>query len=160
MMSANSSLEPLRSRRGFRTAAAATLLSLLALTACRPGAPVIDAGPHPAQPNGTISGSVRGPQSSSAIQGRTVEVTNVETGERVRETTSSTGGFTFRLKPGKYRVELTLHDGESVLKRPELIDLNKSDVDAHADFVVKVVRSTRPRQPGSLSGSTLGPPIA
>ena len=49
-----------------------------------------------------------GPGSQAAIEGRTVEAINVDTGERQRETTSSTGGFTFKLKPGKYRVELTL----------------------------------------------------
>ena len=77
-----------------------------------------------------------------------------------RETTSSTGVFTFKLQPGKYRVEVMLHDGESLIKQPGVMDLNKSDIDVHADFVVAVVRTSHPRQPGSLSGSGLGPPIA
>ena len=134
-------------------------LSLLSLAACRPGVPVIDTGPKPANPNGTISGTVRGPEAASSLEGRTVEVTNVETGERQRETTSSTGGFTFKLKPGKYRVELTLRPGESLAKQPGVIDLNKSDVDAHADFVLAVARTAHPLHPGSLSAN-LGPPIA
>ena len=114
----------------------------------------------PAQPNGTISGIVRGPEGTSAIEGRTVEVIDVDTGERQRETTSSTGGFTFKVKPGKYRVEVTLREAESVIKQPGLIDVNKSDVDAHADIVVAVVRTSQPRRPANLTGSLLGPPIA
>src|SRR6188472_2083454 len=102
---------------------------LLSLAACRPGVPVIDTAPKPANPNGTITGRVSGPEGTTALQGRVVEAINVETGERQRETTSSTGGFTFKLKPGKYRVELTLREGESLAKQPGVIDLNKSDVD-------------------------------
>jgi hypothetical protein len=136
------------------------LLSGLSLGSCRPGVPVIDTAPKPAQPNGTISGIVRGPERTSAIEGRTVEVINVDTGERQRETTSSTGGFTFKVKPGKYRVEVTLLEGESVIKQPGVIDVNKSDVDAHADFVIGAPRTSHPRRPSNLTGSILGPPIA
>jgi hypothetical protein len=141
-------------------AAVFALASLSTLTGCRPGVPVIDPGPKPSQPNGTISGTVRGPESQEAIEGRTVEVINVSTGERQRETTGSTGGFTFKLKPGKYRVELTLRPGESLSKHPGIIDLNKSDVDADADFVLGPVRTARPSDPSKFSGSSLGPPIA
>ena len=84
-------------------------------------------------------------RNSSAIEGRLVEVVNVDTGEVERETTSSTGVFTFKLQPGKYRVEVTLHDGESLIKQPGVMDLNQSDIDAHADFVVAVVRTSHPR---------------
>jgi hypothetical protein len=136
------------------------LLSGLSVGSCRPGVPIIDTAPKPAQPNGTISGTVRGPEGTSAIEARTVEVIDVDTSERQRETTSSTGGFTFKVKPGKYRVEVTLHEGESIIKQPGLIDVNKGDIDAHADFVVGVVRTSRPRVPATLTGSVLGPPIA
>jgi hypothetical protein len=113
---------------------------MLGLAACRPGVPVIDTAPRPLEPNGTISGTVSGPEGTSRIEGRVVEVINVATGERSRETTSSTGGFTFKLKPGKYRVEVTLLEGESYIKQPGEINLNKSDVDTHADFVIGVVK--------------------
>jgi len=136
------------------------LLCLLVLPACRPGVPVIDTGPKPANPDGTISGIVSGPEGTSPIVGRAVEVINVDTGERQQETTSSTGGFTFKLKPGKYRVELTLREGEALVKRPGVIDLNKSDVDAHADFVLGAARTSHRLPAGSSSYSGLGPPIA
>jgi hypothetical protein len=122
-----------------------TLCLLLSLTACRPGTPVIDLGPKPPTADGTISGTVRGPEGTSAIDGRTVEVINTQTGERQRATTNNAGGFTFKVKPGKYRVELTLNEGETLVKHPDVIDVNRSDVDAHADFVVGASRVSGPR---------------
>ena len=134
---------------------------LVTISACRRGVPVLDPSPRPAQADGTISGVVRGPQGTSAIEGREVAVTNVDTGERHRVLTSNTGGFTFKLKPGKYRVEVALLQGESLVKKPGVINLNRSDVDAHADFVIGTgaSRSSRPRfAPRTDNG--LGAPIA
>ena len=136
------------------------LLSGLSLGSYRPDVPIVDTAPGPAQPNGTISGTVRGLAGTSVIEGRTVEVIHVDTGERQRETTSSTGRFAFKVKPGRYRVEVTLREGESVIKQPGLMDVNTSDVDARADFVVAVVRTSHPRHPANTTGSVLGPPIA
>jgi hypothetical protein len=138
----------------------ATLATLLSLTACRPGTPVIDLGPKPLTADGTISGTVRGPQGTSAIDGRAVEVVNTVTGERQRTTTNNAGGFTFKVKPGKYRVELTLLDGETLVKHPDVIDVNRSDVDAHADFVVSTARVVRPRYRAPRADDGLGSVIA
>jgi hypothetical protein len=113
-------------------------------SACH-GAPVVDLGTKPAEADGTISGTVRGPEGTSAIAGRAVEVINVETGERQRVATNNAGGFTFKVKPGNYRVDLTLQDGETIVKKPEVIHVNRSDVDAHADFVVAAAKVSRPR---------------
>ncbi|MEP6916305.1 MAG: carboxypeptidase-like regulatory domain-containing protein [Acidobacteriota bacterium] len=132
---------------------------LLSLAACRPGTPVIDLGPKPLTVDGTISGTVRGPEGTSAIDGRTVEAINTATGERQRVTTNNAGGFTFKVKPGKYRVELTLQEGETLVKHPDVIDINKSDLDTHVDFVVGVSRiSGRRYRPRGDDG--LGSPIA
>ena len=139
---------------------AATLVLLVTAVACRPGVPVIDTAPRPAEAFGTISGTIRGPEGTSPIQGRRVEVINVETGERESTDTNEAGGFTFKLKPGKYRVQLTLRDGETIVKQPGILDLNRSDVDAHADFVLGVVRVSRPRHPPAHTDSGLGAPIA
>jgi hypothetical protein len=136
------------------------LLSLAALGACRRGVPVIDLGPRPPTMDGTISGTVRGPEGTSAIDGRVVEVVNLATGERQRMVTNSAGGFTFKVKPGKYRVELTLRDGESLIKQPGTIDVNRSDVDAHADFVLGSARISRPRGPAYRAADGLGSPVA
>jgi hypothetical protein len=122
--------------------------------------PVYDPGPRPPTADGTISGTVRGPEGTTPIEGRTVEVVNVETGERARVTTNNAGGFSFKLKPGKYRVELTLLDGETIIKKPDVIHLNRSDVDAHADFVIGSGRIARPRFQAPRSDNGLGSPIA
>lgn len=139
----------------------AALAVLLSVEGCRRTVPILDTTPRPAQADGTISGTVRGPQGTSAIEGRTVEVINVATGERHRAITSNTGGFTLKLAPGKYRVELALLQGEKLVKRPGIITLDRSDVDAYADFVIGFSRISqpRPRHPSSLDHG-LGSPIA
>jgi hypothetical protein len=136
------------------------LLAAIAFGACRRGVPVIDTAPKPVQAQGTISGTLRGPEGASAIAGRTVEVLNLETNVRVRATTNSAGGFSFKLDPGKYRVELLLRDGETIIKQPGVIDLNRSDVDAHADFVIGPAKVLRPRYPAPRGDDGLGAAIA
>ena len=137
----------------------ALIVTLATLAACH-GGPVIDLSPKPQQADGTISGTVRGPEGTSAIEGRSVEVINVDSGERQHATTNNAGGFTFKVKPGNYRVELTLQDGETVIKKPDVIHVNRSDVDAHADFVVGVVRISRPRNRIPRADDGLGSAIA
>ena len=137
----------------------AVTVTLLSLAACH-GGPVIDLSPKPLEADGTISGIVRGPEGTSPIDGRSVEVINIDTGERQRATTNNTGGFTFKVKPGKYRIELTLLDGEALLKKPNVIQVNRSDVDAHANFVVGVVRVSRPKHPVPRADDGLGSAIA
>ncbi len=156
-----------RTLAGYCTGSLIRLLSalgaaalLLSLAACRAGAPVIDPSSRPTQVDGTISGTVRGPEGTSAIDGREVAVVNIETGERQRMTTNSAGGFTFKVKPGKYRVVLTLLEGESFIKRPGVMDINKSDVDAHADFIIGSGRIERPRLAAPRGGEGLGSPSA
>jgi hypothetical protein len=155
---------------GYRalTVALLCVLALVAavsgVSACRRGVPVIDPGERPPTTDGTISGTVRGPAGTSSIAGRQVEVVEVDTGQRQRGTTNSAGGFTFKVKPGKYRVEVALVDGESVLKQPGILHVNRSDVDAHADFIIGSAKSgtgnvARPRTPARQSDAGLGPPI-
>ena len=136
------------------------ILSLVA-AACRQGIPVIDTGPRPQQADGTISGTVRGPEGTSPIEGRGVEVVNVETGARQKAVTNPAGGFTFKVAPGKYRVVLTLLEGEVIVKQPPVLTVNRSDVDAHADFVIGSSRdATRQRWPRLRGDDGLGSPIA
>ena len=149
-------------RYGTGPARSATIAALvfLAGAACRQGVPVIDTTPRPAQADGTISGTVRGPEGTSPIEGRLVEVVNVDTGERQRTTTNNAGGFTFKVRPGKYQVQLTLREGEVLVKKPSVINVNRSDVDAHADFVLGTARVVRPRSPRLRGDDGLGSPIA
>ena len=133
--------------------------AFLIAAACH-GGPVVDLSTKPAEADGTISGTVRGPEGTTAIEGRNVEVINVDTGERQRVATNNAGGFTFKVKPGNYRVELTLLDGEMIVKKPDVIHVNRSDVDAHADFVLGAARVSRPRNRAPRADDGLGSAIA
>jgi hypothetical protein len=139
---------------------AAVIVAILAVTACREGMPIVNPGERPPTVDGTISGTVRGPEGTTPVTGREVQVVNIATGERQRAVTSNVGGFTFKVKPGKYRVEVALIAGESILKQPGVMNVNRSDVDAHADFVIGAPKVSRPRTPGSRTSTALGPPIA
>ena len=136
------------------------ILALLMVTACRRGGSDIDTAPQPSAADGTLSGTVRGSAGVNPIDGRRVEVVNVDTGERQRATTNVAGGFSFRLRPGKYRVELALRDGESLIRQPGVIDLDRSEADTQAHFVVGSVRVSRPRGPAYRMDDGLGSPIA
>jgi carboxypeptidase family protein len=136
-----------------------TVLVFLPLAGCRRGM-AVDTAPQLAPANGLLRGTIRGSERSIPLDGRTVEVVNVATGQRQRATTSDTGGFSMRLAPGKYRVDLLLRDGESVVKRPGIIVLDATDPDPRADFVVGTGRLSRPRGPAYRIDDGLGSPVA
>jgi hypothetical protein len=138
----------------------AAFLVVLAAAGCRRGVPVVDVGPKPPVALGTITGIVRGPEGTSAVVGRSVEVVNVATGEKQSVTTGENGGFTIKLPAGKYRLDLPLRDGETIVKRPGIVDLGRGDIDSHIEFVVASVRLTRPHGPGYRMNNGLGSPIA
>lgn len=139
---------------------AAGVAGLLLAGGCRRGVPVVDTAPKPAVAEGTITGTVRGPEGTSAVSGRTVEVVNIETNERRTVTTNSTGGFTIKVPPGKYRLELQLQPGETLVKRPDIVKLDRGDIDSHIEFVVATARLLRPRGPAYRLDNGLGAPIA
>jgi Carboxypeptidase regulatory-like domain len=122
--------------------------------------PVLDAGPKPPAPRGTIAGIVRGPEGTSPIAGRTVEAVNITTGEKHTGVTGANGGFTIEAPAGKYRLELALKDGETLVKHPGVVDLDRGDIDSHIEFVLANVRITRPRGPTYRIDNGLGSPIA
>ena len=133
---------------------------LLGVAACRRGAPVIDPAANQVQAPARISGTVRGPQGTTAIDARAIEAVNLSTGERRRTTTNGAGGFSFRLEPGKYRVELTLREGESLVKQPGIINVDNGSVDTRADFVLGASRAARPLHRAPRGGDGLGSAIA
>jgi Carboxypeptidase regulatory-like domain len=135
----------------------AGIVALLYSTACRQGVPVVDLGPKPPAARGTITGIVRGPEDMSGMSGRTVELVNVATGETHSATTVSNGGFTIVLPKGKYRLELQLRAGETIVKRPDVVDLDRGDIDSHIEFVVSGARSAR--RPSYRLDNGLGSPI-
>jgi hypothetical protein len=136
------------------------VLALVFAGGCRRGVPVVDLGPRPPAARATIAGIVHGPEGTSAMSGRTVEVINAATGERRKVQTAANGGFTIELPAGKYGLELTLLDGETLIKKPGIVDLDRGDINSHIEFVVGAARISRPRSPSYLVDNGLGSPIA
>ena len=126
---------------------------------CRPRATALDTTPRPGESTGTISGIVAGPEGINVIAGRTVNAINVETGERHRETTGATGSFTFKLRPGRYRVNVALLPGESVIKAPGVLNVDRADLDTRIDVIVGA-RASRPSHSSHPTDPSLGSPIA
>lgn len=137
----------------------AMVILVVAGAGCRQRAPVVDLALKPAAAHGTLSGTVSGPAGASVADGRVVEAVNLDTGERQQAVTNKAGGFSFRLPPGKYRVQLALRDGESIVKEPGVIDLNRRGVDAHADIVIGSIPISHPHN-GYRSDDGLGAPMA
>ena len=164
MMKRTTNLEGYRAPLMALLCVAALTVAFMSVTSCRRGTPILNPGEASQSTDGTISGTVRGPEGTSSIVGRQVEVVNVDSGERQQATTNNAGGFTFKVKPGKYRVEVALVAGESILKQPGVMQIDKSDVDAHADFVIGSAKAagpaSRPRPPASPIATGLGSPVA
>jgi len=94
------------------------------------------------------------------VGGRTVEIVNIATGERHSTMTGSSGGFTSQLPAGKYRLELALRDGETLVARTDVVNVDHSDADSHVEFVIGATRVVRPRGPAYHVDNGLGAPSA
>lgn len=130
------------------------------VTACRRGVPVLDPGDKPPTMDGTISGRVMTENDTSRLVGRRVEVLNLATGDRRAVSTSNDGGFTIKVPPGKYRLQVELRPGESVIKGPDTIDINRGDIDNDVEIVVTVAPA-KPHPADSIRDTDgLGAPIA
>ena len=105
-----------------------------------------------------LAGTVRGSDATALVSGRTVAVVNVATGETRTTETGATGGFAIELPAGTYRVELALRDGETVVKRPDVVLLNHGGPDSHIEFVVAPATLARPRGPAYHLDNGLGSP--
>jgi carboxypeptidase family protein len=136
------------------------LVALLLSTACQSGAARVDTGPKPPVAQGTITGTIRGAEATSPVSGRTVEIVNIGTGERHSATTTSSGGFTSHLPPGKYRFELALRTGETLVAQPEVVSLDRGGKDPHVEIVLGPTRVVRPRGPAYHVDNGLGSPSA
>jgi hypothetical protein len=53
-----------------------------------------------------------------------------------------------------------LHEGENLIKSPGVLDLNRSEIDASADFVIGASTIVRPRYHAPRSDDGLGAAIA
>ena len=138
-----------------------TVLVSVGALGCRRALPVVGPGAPGAQSKVTISGTVRGPERTIAVDNRIVELVNLTTSERTRVATNEDGGYAVRVQPGDYRVELRLREGEALVRQPGIIHVSRAGGDADGDFVVGSVstRVVRPRSPVYRTDDGLGSPV-
>jgi hypothetical protein len=110
---------------------------VMSSVACMPHGPVVDTGSKPVGVGGTIAGLVR-TSAGSPLIGRKVTVTSVESGQKYESSTATNGGYTIKVPTGKYRIEVELHDGETLEKAVTETEVKTGDLDPHRDFVVTV----------------------
>ena len=108
---------------------------LLASPACRSGQPILSRTPEDPNTPGTIAGNLED-SSGGPLENRTIHAIHVDTGRRYTANTSVTGGFSITVPPGKYRLQVDLAAGESLVKSPGVIDINESDLDANLKVVI------------------------
>jgi hypothetical protein len=104
--------------------------------ACRSGVPVVDTGPKPPTPDGTIAGHVTTSDKAVAVASRIVRAISIEGGQKFEATTNNAGTYTLKVPPGRYRLEVELRPGEKLVKEPGETEVHKSDLDPNRDFVI------------------------
>lgn len=117
--------------------AALALAALLAAGGCRTGQPIYDSSHHDPETPGTIGGILRAGIGGDPVAGRVVVAVSLsDAAQRFSATTNVTGGFSIKVPPGHYRLEVDLREGERVLRSPGIIDIDKSDLDANREIVI------------------------
>ena len=109
---------------------------LLLSTGCgaRHGRPVVG-GSVVAEPTGTISGKVES-TTGTPFEGRRVSAIDMMTEAHYDATTSNNGGYTIKVPPGQYRLEVELRGGDQIARQPDQVSVNAGDVDAQLNFAI------------------------
>jgi len=110
------------------------LMMLSGGCAARHGRPLIGGSTVP-NPTGTISGSVTS-ITGTPLEARRVTAIDMATEAHYDVTTSKDGGYTLKVPPGRYRLEVELRGGDQLAKQPQQTNVNIGDVDERMDFVV------------------------
>jgi len=119
-----------------RLAAVATVLALLGGAACHTNRPVWSATPGDQTTPGTIAGILKTP-GGEPVAGRRVNAIALGTAQKYYAVTNVNGGFSIHVPPGKYRLDPELREGETVVRDPGVINVNKSDTDANREIVIR-----------------------
>jgi hypothetical protein len=109
-------------------------LLLAGAAACHHPGPIAGGTKAP-ESTGTISGIVSS-VGGTGLPGRKVTAVEVASNDRHDATTGADGGYTIKVPPGHYRLELALTTGESLQTRPPEVHITRSDLDAGRNFVV------------------------
>ena len=118
-----------------RLGASLAVTLLLAVSGCRSGQPLLVSAMGDKTTPGTIGG-ILSAVGGDRLAGRGVHAVEVRTSQRYSAVTNVTGGFSIKVPPGEYRLEVDLREGERVVKSPGVVHINKSDLDANLEIVV------------------------
>ena len=113
----------------------ALIVLLGAVLACRHPGPAAGGTKTPER-DGTIAGIVSSASGNTPLAGRKVTAINIDTNARYDVTTGADGGYTVKVPMGRYRLDLELHPGETLQRRPDEIHISRSDLDSGRNFVV------------------------
>jgi Carboxypeptidase regulatory-like domain len=117
-------------------AAFGAVLALLGAAACQTSRPVWSATPADKTAAGTIAGILTTP-GGEPVAARRVEAIALDSSQRYSAVTNVSGGFSIEVPPGKYRLQPELREGETVVRDPGVVDINKSDLDANREIVIR-----------------------
>jgi Carboxypeptidase regulatory-like domain len=98
--------------------------------------PVLDRGEKPSAIGGTISGIVRAAGSNAPLSSRTVTAIEIASAAKYEVSTATNGGYTLKVPVGRYRLEIDLRAGESIVKAPSELTVNRSDLNAQRNFFI------------------------
>jgi hypothetical protein len=118
-----------------RLAALSAVLVLMAVPACRMWQPVGVRSSGDMTTPGTIGG-ILSAVGGERLAGREVRAVHIGGADKYSAVTNVTGGFTIKVPPGEYRLEIDLREGEKIVRSPGTIHINKSDLDANLEIVV------------------------
>ena len=110
-------------------------IALAVAGACKTGQPILSARQGDPTTPGTIGGILRH-VGGEPVGGRSVHAVEVATGQRFTVVTSAQGGYSIKVPPGEYRLEVDLREGERVVKDPGTMRIHRSDLDANRDIVI------------------------
>jgi len=122
-----------------RVLARSLVLVAVAGAACRPGTPIVNTDPVRTTTPGTIAGALR-TTAGDPLPERRVEAVDTTTGQRYAALTGVTGGYSIKVPPAHYRLEVELRENEAIVRQPGTIDINSSDLDPDMDIVVGAAR--------------------
>lgn len=100
----------------------------------RHGRPVVGGSVVP-NPTGTIAGTVTN-SAGTPLEGRRVMAIDMTSEQHYEVMTATNGGYTIKVPPGRYRMEVELRGGDQLAQQPEQTQVNVGDVDAQMNFVI------------------------